>query len=593
MLRLREIDQTTIARRDAVPRPNTFDRSNLTIEATIASATPVPRVDGRGPYNEILDIGGVDLAAMRGVSVLNSHQQNGLDAVIGVVDDAWRDGDELVARIRLSPRDDVAPWVEDIAAGLIRFLSVGYQVEQWTDGRDSTGARTRTAARWAVREVSFVPVPADPSARTRAREPVPGPSLRGTVNREIRELARRAGLPAATADDLIDRGVDLAEARSTILADMMIRSRAADIRPSPHNMSTMDNPEARVRAMSDALYCRIAPSHRPSPAAAPFIGLSCAELAREVLRRNGITVTGLTAATVITRALHSTSDYPLLLADTMHKSLRAAYAAAPAGIRQLARETTNADFRRKSRLMLDSSGLKLEKVNEHGEFQSGSMAEAGESYKIDTFGRIFGITRQALVNDDLGAFADLTRRLGLAAAAFEAQFLVDLLVSNSGDGPVMSDRAALFDSTHGNKAGSGAAPSENTLSAARLAMRKQTAPAGGLIDVTPRFVVIPSDMETATEKLLTSIQAVTVDDVNPFSRLTLIVEPRLTDTKRWYVAADPATIDGLEFAYLAGAPGPQTESQAGFKVDGVEVKVRLDYGAGFVDHRGWYMNPGQ
>ena len=37
----------------------------------------------------------------------------------------------------------------------------------------------------------------------------------------------------------------------------------------------------------------------------------------------------------------------------------------------------------------------------------------------------------------------------------------------------------------------------------------------------------------------------------------------------------PAQIDGLEYAYLAGAPGPQTETRAGFEVDGVEVKVRL------------------
>ena len=57
--------------------------------------------------------------------------------------------------------------------------------------------------------------------------------------------------------------------------------------------------------------------------------------------------------------------------------------------------------------------------------------------------------------------------------------------------------------------------------------------------------------------------------------------------------AAPTEIDGLEYAYLAGAPGPQTETRAGFEVDGVEVKVRLDFGGGFVDWRGWYSNAGQ
>ena len=63
-------------------------------------------------------------------------------------------------------------------------------------------------------------------------------------------------------------------------------------------------------------------------------------------------------------------------------------------MRRLARETTAPDFRTKHRLMLDSSGLTLEKVNEHGEFRSGTMSEADETYKIDSFGRIFGIIAQ-------------------------------------------------------------------------------------------------------------------------------------------------------------------------------------------------------
>ena len=100
------------------------------------------------------------------------------------------------------------------------------------------------------------------------------------------------------------------------------------------------------------------------------------------------------------------------------------------------------------------------------------------------------------------AFTDLTRRLGQASAAFEAQFLVDLLIAQAGLGPNMSDDNPLFDAAHGNVSGSGAAPSETTLSAARLAMRQQTGPSGGLISVTPRFVLIPPAMETATEKLL-------------------------------------------------------------------------------------------
>ena len=163
-----------------------------------------------------------------------------------------------------------------------------------------------------------------------------------------------------------------------------------------------------------------------------------------------------------------------------------------------------------------------------------------------------------------------------------------------GSGPIMKDTKALFHADHGNiNAVTGTAPSETTLSAARLAMRKQTGLSGGLIDVTPFAVLIPSDMETATEKLLTTIRAITISDVNVFATLRLIVEPRLLNPKAWFVVANPASVDGLEYAYLAGATGPQVESQAGFKVDGVEIRVRLDFGAGFIELRGWYRNKGE
>jgi hypothetical protein len=48
----------------------------------------------------------------------------------------------------------------------------------------------------------------------------------------------------------------------------------------------------------------------------------------------------------------------------------------------------------------------------------------------------------------------------------------------------------------------------------------------------------------------------------------------------------------LSHSYLAGGEGPQVESKSGWDVDGVEVRVILDFGAGFIDWRGWYQNAG-
>jgi hypothetical protein len=320
-----------------------------------------------------------------------------------------------------------------------------------------------------------------------------------------------------------------------------------------------------------------------------FVGLSTAEIAKECLRAAGISTTGLSASTVVTRALHTTSDFALILGDTVGRSMRQSYEATPSILKQIARSMTMRDFRRVS-LLQTSQFDRLERVGESGEFKRGTFSESGETMQIATFGKVFGITRQAIVNDDLNVFADVPRKMGVAAAVFEDQELVNLLVAN----PAMADGDPCFHANHGNLAGSGGAPADATLTAARLAMRDQADDSGQLVNCTPKFIVVPSEQETAVEKLLAAIYATSVDDVNAWTgKLTVLVEPRLTDAKAWYLAADPATIDGLRFAHLEGEAGPQIETRQGFDVDGIETRIRLDFGCGIVDWRGLYRNAGQ
>lgn len=347
--------------------------------------------------------------------------------------------------------------------------------------------------------------------------------------------------------------------------------------------------ESRAAAIGEALYARMNPSHQVSRAAARFAGMGVPEIARSLLAERG-SVSGMSQADVVTRALggmHSTSDFGLALQNFAHRTLQDSYAHAPSGLKQIASQSTARDFRNKTTVRL--SGFNdLEKVNEHGEFRRGTFQESGESYRVETFGKIFGITRQALVNDDLGAFARTARDMGQKALDFEANFLATLLQAN----PVMSDGKALFSADHKNL-GTPAALSVAELGKARLAMRHQTGLAGELISVTPSFLVVPAELETLGEQVLADIAAATTETVNPFSgKLQLVVEPRLTSATAWYVAASPSQEVGLEYSYLEGQPGPQIESRQGFEIDGVETRVRLDFGAGVLSHVPLYKNAG-
>ncbi|MCP4445661.1 MAG: peptidase U35 [Myxococcales bacterium] len=285
------------------------------------------------------------------------------------------------------------------------------------------------------------------------------------------------------------------------------------------------------------------------------------------------------------------SDFAELLTGTGDRILRRAYDSYQGGIRRACREVQARDFRPIQKLQLSEAG-QLEQVNEGGEFSRSTMSEAKETYSLATFGRIFGLSRQALINDDLGAFGEMNQKLGRAAAEFVASQLVTLLTSN----PTMADSVAVFHADHANLDGSGAVISVASLGAALQAMRRQKGLDGVTsIDVTPRYLMVPAALETVGRQVLTSIAATTVADVNPYhDQMELIVDPRLDDDSEvsWYVAADPSAIDTIEYAFLEGTSGPQLSMREGFEVDGAEFKVRVDYGAGVIDHRGLYKNVG-
>lgn len=582
----------TIHLRAVTPHPITLDPQARTIEAIASTGAETPRPG----YIERLDFEGVDLSRLIGGPVLDAHRASSTRDQLGVVEAAEVRPEGLWVRIRFRNNVAAQAVLADIGDGTLRGLSIGYTVAEWKESREGE-RRIRTATRWTPLEVSIVPVPADPGAhfrhggnqmepqeQTAEQQAETARHTRAQANAEIRTIAETAGLSRAWADAQIDAEATAEDARAAAFEAMRTRSAESPTRTTRAEI-TVDHTDPAVTAerAGEALFARAHPEHNLSDAARPFAYMTTVDLARDCLRRAGVSTTGVAVDGVITRALHTTSDFPLILGDAVGRELRRAYQAAPSGVRQLSRQGTIRDFRPKRSLMLGEAP-ELEKVVEGGEFKAGTIDESQELYSLETFGKIFGISRQALVNDDLGAFTAIPARMGNAARAFEAAQLAAKVEAN----PTMSDTIAVFNAAgHGNAKTAGASLEED-LGAARLAMRKQTGLSGDLIDVTPRFVLVPPDLETDMEKALSAVQATKTDDTNPFASLSLVVEPRLTSATKWYVVADPAMIDGLEYAYLEGAPGPQIETKVGFEIDGVQMKVRLDFGCGWLDHRGWY-----
>lgn len=410
----------------------------------------------------------------------------------------------------------------------------------------------------------------------------------------IQDAARKLGVGEEITADLVRRGVSLDEARGALIDAAAQNDRAVETRPHIR-MGGQCEVDTRRAAVEAALLHRHDPGRFELTAAArDWRGLSLIEMARDILASEGVRVRGLSRDELATRALHSTSDFPLILSNVTNKTLRAAYDTAPRTFAPLARRTTVADFRDVHRLQLGEAP-QLEKVNESGEYKRGTLGEAQEKYRIETFGKVIGITRQVLINDDLDAFTRVPALFGTAAATLESDVVWGVITANA----AMADGKTLFHAGHNNLAATGVKLDVAGLAKARTAMSLQKGLDGKtLLNIRPAFLVVPTSLELEAEQLLAqNIVPARSADVVPGSlrSLTVISEPRLdpgTGAVPWYLLASPAAIDTIEYAYLEGQEGVEMETRMGFDVDGMEIRARLDFGAKAIDWRGLYKNPG-
>ena len=392
---------------------------------------------------------------------------------------------------------------------------------------------------------------------------------------------------------LVDGGMTLDAARSAILDAVAARDAGGTAArlPFAQNETLVDETDTRRAAVENAILHRASPGLiKLTDTGRQYRGMSLLEMGRELLEKAGENTRGMDKLNLAQRAL-ATSDFPIILANVANKTLRTGYESAPQTFKPFTRETSATDFKTIQRSSLGDAPT-LKQVNEHGEFTIGTIGEGKESYQLATYGRIVAITRQTIINDDLGAFADLPSKFGVAAANLESDIVWGIITANA----AMNDTVALFHANHGNLTGTGTAISVAALGIGRALMRKQTSIDGNPINVQARYLLVPAALETVAQQYTSSAyMSSQSSNINPFAgTLEVIAEPRLdvNSATAWYLAASPGQIDTVEYAYLEGQQGVYIESRNGFEVDGLEIKARLDFAAKAIDWRGLYKNVG-
>jgi ATP-dependent Clp endopeptidase proteolytic subunit ClpP len=396
-----------------------------------------------------------------------------------------------------------------------------------------------------------------------------------------------------TASLINDPRISVEAAREKLLTEL--GKDAAPVGGAPHiEVSNMEQNQNFINDARDALLIRGGIGIKDvTTGARDMAKYSIVNIAEQYLRLNGTNTMGFSNDQIIAqayniRASHSTSDFPNLLENVASKAMRMAYMEEPASHKIWTGETEVRDFKQNSLAQI-SEAPDLELLPENGEYKHGTIGDSAEKFSILTYGKMFKISRQALINDDLNAFTRLPQSFGQSASRKEADLVYQVLTSN----PALSDGVTLFHADHNNIVAVSSALNLTILGQARALMRKQKGPAGlQPLNVVPRFLIVPAALETVAEQLIASLVDPTKSNDTPnlefIRNLTLVVDSRLDEDSetKCYLAASPGQIDTITRAYLMGEGRPHIETQQGWEVDGTALKCRMDFAAVPVDFRG-------
>ncbi|MGA1800198.1 prohead protease/major capsid protein fusion protein [Sphingomonas sp. 4RDLI-65] len=441
-------------------------------------------------------------------------------------------------------------------------------------------------------------------AGTAAADAQRGPAI--AASRILELCGRTEELGSTFAGELIrdsEAGTLTEAGMQERISDRLIAARARpsiDARAASHGT---DDDSYRF-ALSDAVSLRANPSDpldddpaRPAAqriaAARDFRGMTLMEMARSHLDRTGVSPRGMGRLEIAGAALGmrygamTTSDFANALSFATNRRVRAAFEAAPQTFRPFISTGTLPDFKPTQIVGLgDAPAMLL--VPEMGEFKRGAVTDTGLTYRLQTYGRVIALSRQAIVNDDKDLFGRIPTMFGRKAADLESDLVYGILLSN----PNMGDGNPLFSTALGNLAATGSAITVASVSAGETAMLQQKNDEGGYITIRPEFLIVGPLQKVAAQAFLTAVTAQQTSNVNPYpGNLQLIVDPRITGYQ-WFLSASPDAFDTIVLAHLDGQEELFTETRVGFDVDGVENKARLDVGAAAIDRRGFYRNPG-
>ena len=636
--------------KDGGTRQFTFDRAkideeNRTVPVSISSETPVKRFFG----NEVLvhEKSAIDMSRAgsdRGLPLMYLHTSRG-GVLVGRVHDIKLKNRRLVGMAHFSSNTRAADEAFfDVRDGFLTDVSATYDILEISENFENDD-QTVKVTRWLPVEVAIEPVPADDAVgfnRNKSSvkgegKQMPAKQKKGDqLTLDDFENARKAGFKAgvergieqatdgikkiyAKFDAYLDRdGVrdlrDLCIEEGTSAErsmELLLDHLGKDVEPvttsrqqsrsgsGPDIETTVDESDKWITGVTRALELKAGlitdkEEMRKERSANEFVAMSLQDMSRDYLIRQRVKVAGLDRMALVgqsfTRAgQFGTSDFSSVLGNVASKSMLMGWDEAPETWRTWCRVGTLSDFKVADRVNL-SSFSELKELLESEEYQRGGMSDLKEQIQLVSYGRMFPISRQAIINDDLGAFTSIPRRMGRAANRKVGDIAYALLTTNP---TLLQDGLQLFVAGH-NNIGTVGAISETTLDEFGQLMYAQTTPSpttdedGARLNIEPEILLVPRNLLNAAKKVTTaSIPPGETETATQRGEWQVETDARLgaASTTQYYALADPNLHDTFEIAFLDGNDEPFLDSQEGWNIDGVEYKVRIDAAGAALDYR--------
>lgn len=325
----------------------------------------------------------------------------------------------------------------------------------------------------------------------------------------------------------------------------------------------------------------------------------------------------LRAAVTLKEALSTSDLFKSATGDVLDQQLLAAYQAQAPQWASFATRTTVRNFKPKRMVDILGGRSSLDRVPELSEYPGADYKTREYFIKVAKFGRMFGISWESLINDDIDEVRTIPNAFATAAALTEENAALGLIADLSTGAP----NTAFFKDYSGESVpGPNTTPATAALSTEALAAAITTvkgrkdyqgnpvAPGRLVLVVGPALEMTARQILSATEIRQTVGTRTSVMPNYLAGVVDLVVHNRLAGTA-WFVLPAPTEArPALAVAFLTGYETPDIRQKAdagqrvgggaidpdegSFDVDGVYFRVRHVVGAGTVDPLHTYASTG-